>query len=317
VGDRTVNPEAYEAYLKGNFYWDRLNCEGFSKALEYFQQAAAKDPNFARAYSGMADSYFNLADWECVPQDEAFVKSKAAALKALELDPASGEAHTQLGELAFYHEWDWSKAEKELKQGIALDPSQGHGTYAIFLVAMGRQEEGLAEMRKAHEIDPVSEVNNVMSTYVFYLTHHFDEAIDQANKTLELYPRSGATFFWLGTAYEMKGMNEEAINTFLHGDALNGMKEEQIAAYRNAYQKSGMEGYWRLEQNTVRPKKFNGVCWEMLCSRHYPDKERTLQLLSLGFQRHCDGLQFLKVDPIYRSFQGNPKFNDLLARMQF
>jgi tetratricopeptide (TPR) repeat protein len=265
----------------------------------------------------MADSYFNLADWECVPQDEAFVKSKAAALKALELDPASGEAHTQLGELAFYHEWDWSKAEKELKQGIALDPSQGHGTYAIFLVAMGRQEEGLAEMRKAHEIDPVSEVNNVMSTYVFYLTHHFDEAIDQANKTLELYPRSGATFFWLGTAYEMKGMNEEAINTFLHGDALNGMKEEQIAAYRNAYQKSGMEGYWRLEQNTVRPKNFNGVCWEMLCSRHYPDKERTLQLLNLGFQQHCDGLQFLKVDPIYRSFQGNPKFNDLLARMQF
>ena len=78
-----------------------------------------------------------------------------------------------------------------------------------------------------------------------------------------------------------------------------------------------MVGYWRLEQNTVRPKKFNGVCWEMLCSRHYPDKEQTLQLLKLGFQQHCDGLQFLKVDPIYRDFQGDPKFNDLLARMQF
>ena len=152
-----------------------------------------------------------------MPQDEAFAKSKEAALKALELDPASGEAHTQLGELAFYHEWDWSKAEKELKQGIALDPNQGHATYAIFLVAMGRQEEGLAEMRKAHELDPVSELSNVLNTYVFYLTHHFDEAIDQANKTLELYPRSGATFYWLGASYEMKGMDHEAINTYLQG----------------------------------------------------------------------------------------------------
>ncbi len=316
AGNRKVDPAAYEAYLKGNFYWDRLDCDGYSTALGYFQQAIAKDPKFAPAYVGVADSYFNLAEWQCIPQDEALAKSKEADLKALEIDPNSGEAHVQLGEIAFYHEWDWAKAEKELKQGIALDPNQGHGVYAIFLVATGKQEQGLAEIRKLHETDPVSEVSNLMSTYVFYLTHHFDDAIDQAKKTLDLYPRSASMFFWLGASYEMKGMKDEAFQTYLEGGIRNGTKKETLDTYRKAYQEAGMEGYWREEYKFAQLNKVNKVCLEMLNARHFSDKERTLQLLNTAFEQHCDQLQFLAVDPIYDNLRGDPRFKDLLARMK-
>jgi TolB-like protein/DNA-binding winged helix-turn-helix (wHTH) protein len=158
---RQVDPEAHEAYLKGNFYWSRSNCDGSQKGLSYYQQAVAKDPTFAEAYVGLAQAYFTLGDWNCLPYEEAFSKSKAAALRALELEPTLGPAHTWLGTLAFFHEWNWHGAEKEYSKAVQLSPNSApaHMFYALFLVSMAKQEEGLAEMRKALELDPTAELS--------------------------------------------------------------------------------------------------------------------------------------------------------------
>ncbi|HEX5316051.1 MAG TPA: tetratricopeptide repeat protein, partial [Candidatus Kapabacteria bacterium] len=218
ASNHAIDPEAHEYLLKGDFYWNRLDCADFKKALNYYQQAVAKDPKYALAYDGEADSYFNLADWGCDSQAEMFPKAKVAALKAVELDPNLADAHTSLGELAFYYEWNWPKAEQEYQQAMQLDPNAAHDSYAIFLVAMGRTEQGLSEMKKAHQIDPTSEMENVTSTYVFYLAHRYDEAIEQAQRTLELYPSSHSIYYWLGQSYERKGMNEQAVDAYLKSD---------------------------------------------------------------------------------------------------
>ena len=311
-----VDPAAHEAYLKGNFYWNQLNCTGYKKALEYFQQAVAKDPSFAPAYSGMADSYFNLADERCWPEDDAFAKSKAAALKALELDPGSADAHAQLGELAFYREWDWAKAEKEFTEAIELDPNDAgiHASYAIYLVSMSKQEQGLSEMRKAHELDPVSEATNMMFTYVFYLAHEYDQAIDQAKKTLELHPGSAATYYWLGQCYEKKGLSEEAIAAYLK--AMSGLPDE-AARLRTAYQRHGLPAFWEEDlQWRKRENKPLDPVVEAMTYSHTGDKDKALERLNLAYQQHSDGLQFLKVEPVYDGVRDDPRFKDLVARLQ-
>ena len=255
-----------------------------------------------------------MADWGCLPQqEEAFAQSRANAEKALELEPTIASVHITLGELAFYHQWDWLAAEKEYKLAIELDPTDGHGAYAVFLVAMGRTDEGLAEIKKEREIDPTSELTNVMDTYVFYLAHRYDQAIDKAQKALELYPDSGSIYYWLGQSYEQKGMNEQALEAYLKSDA--GFGPEWLAAARSAFKKDGMEGFWRHKLETSNDNYPIALCIQPLLYAHTGDKERTLSLLHSNYQRHCDGLQFLKVEPAYDGIRNDPRFKQLVAQL--
>ena len=147
VGTRVVDSAPHEAYLKGKFYWNRSNCEGSKRALEYFQQPVAKDPNFALAFLGLAQTYFTLGDWGCWPQHEAFAKSKPAALRAIELDHNLGAAHTWLGMLAFFYEWEWQNAENEFKQAIELDPNYSFAHLAYAVMALDRRSWMVSEVR--------------------------------------------------------------------------------------------------------------------------------------------------------------------------
>ena len=314
ASNRAIDPEAHEDLLKGDFYWNRLNCADFKKALDYYQRAVAKDPNYALAYNGEADSYFNLADWACGSQAEMFPKAEAAALKAVQLDPNLADAHASLGELAFYYEWNWPKAEQEYQRAMQLDPNAAHDSYAIFLIAMGRTEQGIAEMKKAHQIDPTSEMANVTSTYVFYLAHRYDDAIEQANKTLELYPNSHSIYYWLGQSYERKGMYDQAVQSYWKSDT--GFGPPWLEASRNAYKEDGMRGFWRHQLKMQIEKKPLEACWNSLIYAHIGDKERTLALLDSGYQHHCDGLQFLKAEPVYDGLRNESKYKELVARLQ-
>lgn len=310
----TIDPAANEAYLKGKYYWNQLSCSGYTKALDYFQQAVSKDPHYASAYFGLADTYFNLADMRCWPQDDAFAKSKAAALKAVELDPESADAHAELGELAFYREWDWRTTEKEFNRALDLDPNNAgaHASYSIYLVSMGRQEEGLAEIRKAHELDPISQITNMMFTYVFYLAHQYDQCIDQANKALELHPDSTGTYHWLAQCYEQKGMPQEAIAAYLR--ATSGLTDE-VPRLRAGYDKGGLPGYWEeFRQWMKRNRPLDPVQEALICSRA-GEKERALTLLGLAHRQHSDGLQFLNVEPAYDGIRDDPRFKKLVARL--
>ena len=304
---KVVDPAAHEALLKGDFYWNRSTCTGFRQALEYYQQAAKMDPGYVLAFASVGDAYFYLADRGCMPQQEGFPKSKQYALKAVELDPDVPDAHTTLGSVAFSYEWDWATTEKELQQAIALAPNDGgaHAGLALYLTARGRVADGLAEMGKAHQLDPVSQMSNITSAYVFYLAHQFDQAIAAANKFLELYPQSGAAYYWLGQCYEQQGKEQEA-----------------LAAYRHASTGSELEGgppqsiheFWQRRSARERASQLD-ACLQMQDSAHLKNRETTLNLLEWGYQHHCDGLQFLKAEPIYDHLRGEPRFQKLLLRL--
>jgi len=315
---RAVDPAAYEAYLKGNFYWNQLTCDGFNKGRESFQLAVAKDPNFAPAYVGLAESYFTLADWGCSQEAELVSKSRAAALKAIELDPNSGAAHAWLGKLAFFYEWNLPKAENELKRAIELDPHHltSHVIYSVFLVTVGRREDGLAEMRRAKEIDPTSQITNVISIFVFYLARDYDQAIEQGNKTIELYPGSAGAYDWLGASYEKRGLYDQASAAYLKSKELQGAPKKEIAAFRNAYQKSGIRGYWQKELEAAEQNKSVDACRMTGLYAHLGEKEQTLQFLIRSSQQHCSGPHTVIADPISDPFRDDPRFKEVVARLR-
>lgn len=315
---RQVDPEAHEAYLKGNFYWSRSNCDGSLKGLSYYRQAVAKDPAFAAAYVGLAQAYFTLGDWNCSPYEEAFSASKAAALRALELDPTLGSAHTWLATIAFFREWNWDNAEREYRQAIQLSPNYApaHLLYAVFLVSMARQDEGLAEMKKALELDPTAEFTNMVSVHILYLARQYDKAIEQANNAIQLYPDSWATYIWLGIVYERKGMYQQAIETYLKSDSLHGAKPEELKASRSAYEKSGIRGYWRHVRDTVSGNNASKTCSMGSIYARVGETKQIIDHLNQAFQKHCPSIRTLKVDPFYDDLRGDPRFQDLLVRLQ-
>jgi len=304
---RVADPAAHEALLKGDFYWNRSTCTGFRQAVEYYQQAINTDPSYVPAYAGIGDSYFYLADMGCMPQQEGFPKSKQFALKAVELDPDLPDAHTILGTLAFYYEWDWARTDKELQQAIALDPNDGgaHASFAIYLTAIGRPADGLAEIRKAQQLDPVSQMSNITSTYVFYLAHQFDQAIAAAKRILELYPQSGAAYYWLGQCYEQQGKVQEALAAYRHASTVEELQGRPPQSLRE---------FWQRKSAVQRASK-QDACLQMQTSAHLGNRETTLDLLEWGFQHHCDGLQFLKVEPIYDNLRDDARYKNLLSRL--
>jgi TolB-like protein/tetratricopeptide (TPR) repeat protein len=309
-----VDPAAHEAYLRGRFYWDKLGCRGFKQALAYYQQAADKDPTFASAWVGISDTYYHLGDWGCSPQAEAFPKSRAAALKAIELDPTLAGAYAQLANLDFTSEWDWPKAESEYAEAIRLDPNdaEARSSFAIFLAAMGKHDQAIAEIKKAHEIDPVSEVTNMLDTYVLYLAHQYDLAIAQGNKTLELYPNSGATDYWMGQTYEAKGMARDAFTSYIK---TNSGTPAELAGLHAAFEKDGLRGFW-MEQLKRSASKPDWPCWQAIFYAHVGDKERAMQMLVQSFDHRCDGLQFLKANPVFDPLRDDPRYHELISKLK-
>ena len=313
---RQVDPEAHEAYLRGNFYWNRSSCDGSQKGLSSYQQAVAKDPTFAAAYVGLAQAYFTLGDWHCSRYEEAFSKSKAAALRALELDPSLGPAHTWLGTLASFYEWDWDNAEREYSQAVQLSPNYApaHLLYAVFLVSMAKQEQGLAEMRKALELDPTAEFTNMVSVHILYLARQYDRAIEQAIRAMQLYPDSGGTYFWLGVVYERKGMYEQALEAYLKSESIEGAKPEELSAFRAAYQKSGIKGYWRQVRDAVTRDGPETCSMAQIYAR-LGETDQIMGYLNWAFRNHCPSIRTLKVDSFYDNLRDDPRFKELVARL--
>ena len=313
---RAIDPAAHEAYLKGIFYWNRLTCRDFGIARSYFQDAVVKDPNFPAAYSGLSDSYFNLAHWGCVAnQDEFFAQSKTAAEHAAALDPDYSDAHAELGQLAFSRDWNWSEAESQFQQAIDLDHNDAgtRSDYSIFLMAMGRQEQALSQLRAARDLDPTSENTNVQAIYALYLGHRFDLALEQASRTLELFPRSASTYYWLGEIYE--GLGKEAEAGAAYVKEFGGASSEELLLRRKSFEDGGLRGFWEHDLKKRAGKGLLGPCWETFPRAHLGEEERTLQLLNYGFKHHCDGLQFLATEPIYDKFRQDSRFQSLLRQL--
>jgi TolB-like protein/DNA-binding winged helix-turn-helix (wHTH) protein/Tfp pilus assembly protein PilF len=308
-----VDPAAYEAYLKGIFYLGHASCKGFETALSYFQMATDKDPSFAPAISGLADTYFGLGDWRCW-HTEPFDRAEIAASKAIELEPRNARAHAVLAEVGFARDWNWVGPAEQFATAIDLDPNDAgiHSRYGMFLVAIGKEEQGLAEERKAQELDPYSVRTNDTHTWTLYLAHRFDEAIDHAKHALAVSPAYGQ-YYWLGQCYERKNMPDQAVENYLK--AMSGMPKE-LPLRRAAYEKAGLAGYWEEDERLrkLRKERIDAV-FQAMYYAHRGKKAKAIEQLELAYQQHCDGLQFLKVEPVYDSLRDDPKFKALLMRL--
>src|SRR5215467_11439705 len=215
---KRVNPDAYEAYLKGRYFWNKRTADGLKKAADYFTQAIEKDPNYAQAYAGLADSYALLGDWEygVLAPKEAYPRAKAAATKALELDSTLGEAHISLAFCLDGFDWDWESAGREFRRGVELNPgyATGHHWYAWHLTALGRNDDAISEMKKAEDLDPLSLIISAELAEEFLIAHRYDEAIKQCRKTMALDPFFAVAHFELGQVLVQKHLYDEAIAEF-------------------------------------------------------------------------------------------------------
>src|SRR5207244_11976835 len=193
---------AYQLYLKGRFYWNKRTAESFQKAIEFFQQAIDKDPNYALAYTGLADSYSFLSSQGIRAPTEAFPLAKNAATRAIALDDTLAEGHCSLGYVKLYYDWDWNGAAQEYRRAIELNPNYAtpHHGYAYYLISIGRTEEAIAEIQRAQEIDPLSLIINTDHGEFYYFAHRPDEAIAQLQKAIEMEPTFVRAPFLLGRA---------------------------------------------------------------------------------------------------------------------
>ena len=320
----TENTEAYQAYLKGRYYWNKRTGDDLKKAIEFFNQAIAKDPSYALAYAGLADCYIVIPNYAEVSAQDAYTKAKNAALKALELDDSLAEAHTSLGGIRSDYEWDFAGAEKELKRAIELNPNYatGHHWYAQYLSAMGRHQEAIAEIKRAQELDPLSLIITYVVGDTYLKARQYDRAIEQFRKTIEMDKTFARAHRYLGNAYVEKGMYDEAITEFQTADALTGTDPEKVAskakALRDAYAAAGPQGFWNKQLDILKQDSEHASVSPYSIASVYArlgDLNQTVTWLEKAYHDHDEYLVYLKIDPQFDRFRSDPHIIDLMRRI--
>ncbi|HXH68411.1 MAG TPA: protein kinase [Candidatus Limnocylindrales bacterium] len=316
----TVDAEAYRLYLKGRHHWNKWTEEGFYKAIEYFQQAVEKDPSYALAYTGVADSYVLLGWNSYLPPKDAFPKAKRAAMGALRLDPDLGEAHTSEAAVLWLYDWRWPEAESEFKRSLALSPSHPTAShwYAESLMTMGRHEAAIAQMKKSQELDPLSLIISVAIGWAFYMGRKYDEAIEQFGRTVELDPNYPVTYWILGLVLRKMGRYEQAITEGEKGVRLSGGSPLMNAALAQTLAAAGAKdrALQILDELTklathkyVAPYFFAGIHVGL------GEADRAIDCLEKAFEEHSHWMMYLHMDPGMDSLRASPRFQDLLGRV--
>jgi serine/threonine protein kinase/Flp pilus assembly protein TadD len=320
----TVNPEAFQDYMKGRYWWNKTTEEGFNKGIEYFQQAIEKDPTYAAAYSGLAECYSLLASngGFAAPKD-SFPKAKEAALKALELDDTLAEAHTSLAYIKTFYDWDWSGAEEEYKRAIQLNPTYAEARYyhGLNLRNMGRLPEALSETKRAQELDPLSLLINRGLGLAFYTARQYDNAIEQSKRTLELDPNYINARRTLGMAYVQKSMYKEATAEFDKALLVSPGNPYVLSERAYAYALHGQraDAQSALAQlDALSKHKYVPAAYRVMIYAGLGQKDTALDWLEKAYQDRYivgDGTGDIKVDPVFDSLRPSPRFRDLLRRM--
>jgi serine/threonine protein kinase/tetratricopeptide (TPR) repeat protein len=313
----TGNKEAYQPYLKGRYWLEKRSPEGFSKAIEYFQQAIAKDSTYALAYSGLADCYTWLPTFAFVPPIEAYPRAKEAALKALEIDDTLAEAHTSLALVKVYQEWDWSGGEREFQRAIALNPdyAMAHLSYGWALANTGRVEESIAELKRALELDPLSLTNNWLLGAVFLFARQYDLAIEQCRKTVELDPNFSLPHTFLGAVYVQKSMYKEGVAELEKAVAISP-SSLSLAFLGHGYAAAGrrLEAEKVFDQlNETSKEKYVPAIHRALICVGLLEKDKAFDWLEKAYEEHF--IVVIKVHPAYDPLRSDPRFADLLRRM--
>lgn len=315
----TENTQAYQLYLKGRYYWNKRSAEGNNKAIEYFQQAIALDPNYALAYSGLADAYYFHPQLSGEPKELTNAKGKAAAQRALELDDTLAEAHASLTN-SLEIERDWPGMEREFKRAIELNPNYptAHLWYGQFLQWMGEIQVGKVELQRAFQLDSLSPPINANLGHALYLERKYDEAIEQFRKTLELDSNFRLVHIWLLSALVQKGMYADAIVERTKTIAgVNAQEETRITAeLRQAYASFGERGFWEKIIDLPMPA-FDESLWKAEAYAHLGNKDRAFEMYQRAADELHPGMEWIKVDPMFDSLRSDPRYQDLLRRLRF
>jgi TolB-like protein/DNA-binding winged helix-turn-helix (wHTH) protein/tetratricopeptide (TPR) repeat protein len=322
VKSYTSNPEAYQDYLRGRFFWQKTTGLGLNKGAEYFQQAISKDPRYAQAYDGLADSYISLAVYGFSPPQEAYPKAREAALTSLEIDGTLAEAHTSLARIKAEYDWDWSGAEREFQRAIELNPNYptAYQMYGLILSTMGRPEEAIANYKRGLELDPLSPLLNGALGEAFYYTRQYDQAIEQLQKTLELDPNLHPARAFLADAYLHKSMSKEATEELEKHLVIAEGRAWALAELGYVYAVMGRRpDALKLlnELNQLSREKFVPADAMAQIYVGLGEKDKAFEWLEKGYERHSLGLAGvdLKVDPVWDPLRSDPRFGDLLRHM--
>ena len=322
VRPSTKNPEAYQAYLMGRYWWNKKNADGYNKATTYFHQAIADDPNYAAAYSGLADCYTDFASNGLMAPKEAFPQAREAVEKALDLDETLAEAHASLAFIKAQYDWDYPGAEKEFQRAIALNPAYPtvHQWYGQTLEHIGRLDEGMAEIRRGLDLDPLSLIINTNVGVGLYFQRRYDQAIEQFRKTLDLDQNFILAHEHFGETYLQKQMYEEGIAEF---------NKELAISPGNARALTGLAYSYALAGRRADAQKVLGQLSELMKEKYVSEphvariylalgeKDKAIEWLEKGYKARSirSPSASIKVDPIFDPLRSDPRFTDLLRRL--
>jgi eukaryotic-like serine/threonine-protein kinase len=322
VPRRPRDLEAYQLYLRGRYHWYKRHEGDLQEGARCFEQAVEKDPEYAPAYAGLADSYALLGCFffDVLPADEAMPRAKVAALKALELDPELAEAHASLGWVRLHYDWDWPGAERDFRRALELDPQRASTRhwYSFFLSAMGRTEEAAAEAQRAWELDPLSLIVNANLAQPPYYARRFDRTMEEARKLIRMEPGFGVAHQWLSMAHAARGMFAEAIAGYRIFSASVPTATRPLALIGNAHARAGekeaaLACLAELRQTAAR-RRVPALHFALI-HIGLGEKDEAFAWLDRAFEERSDQLPYLGVDPLFDPLRQDPRFTTLLRRL--
>lgn len=317
---RTVNAEAYEAYLKGRYFWNKRDAAGLKKAIEYFQRAIVVDPGYAQAYSGLADAYALAGGWEygvLAPQDAA-PRARAAATRAVYLDPTLSEGHTSLAFALDVSSWDWNGAEREFRRALELNPgyATAHHWYGYHLMMVGRDSEGIAELRRAESLDPLSLIISAGVADVLFIAHRFEEALRQLQKTLDMDPNFAMAHYQRGQVLVQQHKLDAAISEFERAIELAGPSPAFDANLANAYAASGRTiDARRTAANLEHLPEQSGSLDANIALIYVGlgDTEQAMRWLEKAYKAQFEPIMLVR--PQFDPLRTDPRFQALMGRL--
>ncbi|HWO33676.1 MAG TPA: tetratricopeptide repeat protein [Candidatus Acidoferrum sp.] len=318
----TKNNDAYQAYVRGRYFWNRRTEKALTTGLRYFQQAVKLDPQFAEAHAGVADSYALLGLYGILPPTEAFPPAEVAAKKALSMDDSLAEAHATLGFVYFYYDWNGLAAEKEFRRALESNPNyaMAHSWNGQDLAAMGRISEALAETQLAQQDDPLSLIVSSNAGLILCLAGRFEQAIETLNKAVEIDSNFPRAHFRLGNVYEQKGMPEKAISEFTEAVRLSGGDSSYEGSLGHAYALAG---------NVEQARRILGLLKQRSGRQYVPayavaliyaglgDRDAAFEWLEKAYKDRSASMALLKVDPALNNLHSDPRFKELARRVSF
>ena len=315
----TGNAEAYQLYIQGRYEWNKFSFDSLKKSIPLFERAIEKDPSFAQAYSGLADSYVNLGV-DYTSAHDTMPRARVAALQAIALDDSLAEAHTSLASYKMFYEWDIAGAEEEYRKAISLDAryANAHHFYSHCLQFSGREAEALREMTIAVELEPLSLVNNAELGWAYYLANQHDAAIKQLQQTIKLDPSFSASYFHLGLVYADKGNHAEAVVALREGQRLSPDWLELQAVLAYTYASAGERAEAETLLTSLVKSAADTYVNPVLIAGAYvalADNDRAIAWLERGYREKSSWMRWIAIEPQLKRLRSDPRFQDLVSRV--